>query len=192
MPRAAEQKPDTGSIRDHILKVAGELFYSRGIRAVGIDEIIAEADIAKATLYRHFSGKEDIIVSYLETRKARLENSLMKTLARKGATGRTKVLSVFDDLMKTLKTPGFRGCAFLMAVAEHAESARIRKTARSYKLFLRDQLRALLDGEVPESDDLADQLLLVYEGAIATAVLRPESNPGAQARRCAKALLAAQ
>lgn len=176
-------------MRDRILDVAGELFYNRGIRAVGVDEIIAEADIAKATLYRHFPSKEDIIVSYLESRKSRLQASFIDYLTRKRGTYRDKALSVFDGLVKNLKAPGFRGCAFLMAVAEHGESPRVREAARSYKLFLRDQLRSVLANEVSNSGELAEQLLLVYEGAIATAALRPESNPGRQARRCAAMLL---
>ena len=88
-----------------------------------------------------------------------------------------------------MKASGFRGCAFLMAVAEQDGSTRVRETARAYKLFLRDQLHALLKGHVPKSGDVADQLMLIYEGAIATAVLRLDSNPAEQARRCAEILL---
>jgi AcrR family transcriptional regulator len=189
MPQGAQQASRTSATRDHILGVAGELFYSRGIRAIGVDEIIAEADIAKATLYRHFAGKEDLVVAYLEARKASLEKAFVKCLARKNAGYADRVLAIFDDLARIVKAGGFRGCAFLMAVAEQDGSTRIRETARAYKVFLRDRLHALLKGNVPKSGDVADQLMLLYEGAIATSVLRLDSNPAAQARRCAKILL---
>jgi AcrR family transcriptional regulator len=189
MLRTAEKSQETRSIREHILAVAGELFYNRGIRAVGVDVIIAEAGIAKATLYRHFPGKEDIVVAYLEARKARLVDAFVDCLQHKDAAYSERILSVFDGLLKNLRAPSFRGCAFLMAVAEYGESSRVREAARSYKLFLRDKLKSLLDGEVKDSEDLAEQLLLIYEGAIATAVLRPETDPGARARRCAEMIL---
>jgi AcrR family transcriptional regulator len=190
MPKPAARTPETHPVRDHILDVASELFYSRGIRTVGVDEIIAAAEVAKATLYRHFPSKEDIIVSYLEKRRLRLQEAFVACLAREEATWRDRVLAVFDGLVKNLRTPGFRGCAFLMAVAHHGESARVRAAARSYKRFLRDRLRRVLDGEVRDSRELTEQLLLVYEGALTTAVLRPDSDPGARARRCAEVLLA--
>ncbi len=189
MLQDAQKASRTSATRDHIVGVASELFYSRGTRAIGIDEIIAEAGVAKATLYRHFPGKEDLIVAYLEARRAHLEQAFSNCLARKNACFTDRVLAIFDDLAKNLKAGGFRGCAFLMAVAEQNGSIRIRETARAYKLFLRNQLHALLKGHVPKSGQVADQLMLVYEGAIATAVLRLDSNPAAQARRCAKILL---
>lgn len=184
-----QQVSGARSTKDRVLEVAGELFYTRGIRAVGVDEIIDKAGIAKATLYRHFPGKEDIIVAYLEARKARLQRAFAESAARGKAAGAAGVLRIFDDLSRSVKASGFRGCGFLMAVAELDGSARVRATARAYKIFLRDGLRALLAAHTPNAAKLAEQLMLLYEGTIATAVLRPESAPALQARRCAEILL---
>jgi len=183
-------KIDAPSMRERILAVAGELFYGRGIRAVGVDEIIAKAGIAKATFYRHFPSKEDLIVSYLDARRERLQAAFIGCAEGPATRWQDRVLNVFDGLMRNLRMPGFRGCAFVMAVAEHGDLPRVREAARVYKHFLRDGLCALIDGHVPEPLRLSEQLMLIYEGAIATAAIRPESDPGLHAKSCAATLLA--
>ncbi|WP_293868194.1 TetR/AcrR family transcriptional regulator [uncultured Alsobacter sp.] len=173
------------SVREHIIEVAGALFYSRGIRAVGVDEIIRQADIAKATLYRHFRGKEEIVVACLEARRARLEARFLDGVYRHVLGPPERLGAAFDLLIGSLSAPDFRGCAFLMAVAEHGDSAAIRSAARGYKEFIRNQFFAIVRDHVHDPETLTEQLALLYEGAIATAVIRPDASPGDHAKRCA-------
>jgi AcrR family transcriptional regulator len=181
---------DESSVRQHIITVADDLLYRNGIRAVGVDAIVEAADIAKATLYRHFRSKEDVVVACLMERRRRLESAFAQHAAL-GASVGERIGAVFDMLTTTLESGGFRGCAFLMAVAEHGESERIREAAHGYKLFIRDHFRTMVDGLATDPDDLAERLALVYEGAIAVAMIRPEARPAVHAKQCAELLLRA-
>ena len=178
------------SAREHIIEIAGALFYSRGIRAVGVDEIIRQADIAKATLYRHFRSKEEIVVACLDARRARLEARFLDGVYRHVLTPAERLATAFDLLIGSLSAPDFRGCAFLMAVAEHGDSPAIRAAARGYKDFIRNQFFAIVRDHARDAETLTEQLALLYEGAIATAVIRPDANPGEHAKRCALTLFA--
>lgn len=181
---------DERSVRQHIITVADDLLYRNGIRAVGVDAIVEAADIAKATLYRHFRSKEEVVVACLLERRRRLETAFAEHAAM-GASVGERIGAVFDLLGATIESGGFRGCAFLMAVAEHGESERIRDAARGYKLFIRDHFRAMVDGVATDADDLAERLALTYEGAIAVAMIRPEARSAIHAKRSAELLLRA-
>src|SRR5215216_3744521 len=83
--------------RERVLETAYELFSRRGIRAVGIDEVIDRAGVAKATLYRHFPSKDDLVLAFLERREERWTRGLVEAEARKrGATPEEQLLAVFD------------------------------------------------------------------------------------------------
>jgi AcrR family transcriptional regulator len=178
------------SVRDHIIDVAGTLFYRQGIRAVGIDEIIRQAKVAKATLYRHFASKEEIVVACLRARRARLEARFLDGVYRNVLSPTERLSAAFDVLTGSLRSPDFRGCAFLMAVAEHGESPAIREAARAYKEFIRDQFFAIVRDHARDAEALCEQLAILYEGAISAAVIRPESAPGEHAKQCAQVLFA--
>src|SRR4051812_20972724 len=88
----------TSNAREHILRVAEDLFYQRGYRAVGVDLIIAEADVAKATFYRHFPSKDDLLVAVLEGRDQRWRQWLELRVAELAKTPADRPLAVFDAL----------------------------------------------------------------------------------------------
>ena len=176
------------SIANHILDVAGGLFYREGIRAVGIDRIILEADIAKATLYRHFRSKEDLVLAYLEGRHAAVMAGLDEVLAQEGAP-RAQIAEIFERLYLKAENPEFRGCAFGLAVAEHGESARIVGLARMHK----SAVAAVLDGiahraGLPEADRIGRHLALLYDGALARRSVYGNVVPMRDAKECALAL----
>lgn len=175
-------------MRERIVTALGDLFYRGGTYLVGVDEIIRHLKITRATLYRHFEGKEALIVAYLRHRDAFVREQ-METLVG-GASGTPAILAVFDNLADKTRNEAFRGCAFLIAVTENPGSEAIREVAHAHKAFLRALFGRLVP-EGPAHDDVSEQLLVLYEGALAASVLRPQARPAEAARRAATALLAA-
>jgi len=112
-----------GTARERLLATADRLFYEDGFNSVGIDRVIEEAGVAKATLYSAFGSKEGLIVAYLRGRLERRQERTREALA-KFDTPRERVLAVFDVLDSFIHEPGFNGCAFMNASAEaHPGSA---------------------------------------------------------------------
>lgn len=164
------------TIRDEILTVAGALFYSEGIRAVGIDRIIEKAGVAKATLYRHFPSKEELVVAYLSDRHERVLRSLDDAL-REVPEPREQLRTIFERLHEKADSPEFRGCAFALAVAEHGESERVVNIARRHKQSVRDVFASVLTRAGSTDDQPVNHLALLYEGALATVAVN--RNPAA-------------
>ncbi|WP_437893070.1 TetR/AcrR family transcriptional regulator [Sorangium sp. So ce124] len=168
--------------RSHILEVAERLFYAEGYRAVGVDRLIAEADVAKATFYRHFPTKDDLLVAVLDARDARFRAWLAGRVEALAGDPRDRPLAVFDALAELFAADDFRGCAFLNTMVEVASRSHpAHEAAQRHKLRLIDYFERLLrEAGVPAADALSPQLLLLIDGAIVTAVR--EGGPGAAAR----------
>jgi AcrR family transcriptional regulator len=156
-------------MRDHIIETASRLFYANGIRAVGMDRVIAEADIAKATLYRHFPTKEQLIVAYLRTRSLHVLSSMKSAIRSAGDSPTKRVTGLFRLLERDAHSAEFRGCAFMLAVAEHEESEAIRDVARAHKdAVKRVFLHAVSGSGKAGAKRLAEQLALLHDGALAS------------------------
>nr|WP_218890639.1 TetR/AcrR family transcriptional regulator [Actinomycetospora corticicola] len=100
-----------------MLTTAGALFYGEGIRAVGVDRLVSEARVTRATFYRHFPSKEDLVLAYLRSADAQIRDAVDAATSASATAAdalRTIAGSIDDDLTR----PGFRGCAFLRAAAE--------------------------------------------------------------------------
>ncbi|WP_437707412.1 helix-turn-helix domain-containing protein [Sorangium sp. So ce448] len=168
--------------RRHILEVAERLFYAEGYRAVGVDRLIAEADVAKATFYRHFPTKDDLLVAVLDARDARFREWLAGRVEAAADDPRDRPLAVFDALAELFAADDFRGCAFLNTMVEVASRSHpAHQAAQRHKLRLIDYFERLLrEAGVPSASALAPQILLLIDGAIVTAVR--EGGPGAAAR----------
>jgi AcrR family transcriptional regulator len=110
------------SARDRILWTAHALFYKEGIRATGIDRIIAEAGVTKVTFYRHFPSKNDLIRSVLEARHRLWMVWFTDALARHGGPRHDGMGALIPTLREWFEDPGFRGCAFLNSVAEFGDA----------------------------------------------------------------------
>ena len=176
-------------MRDRILETAAQLFYQNGIRAVGVDRVIAEAKIAKATLFRHFPSKEHLVVAYLESRSKSSLTKMQQVIDEAGASTTERVAAIFKALQRTAEAQGFRGCAFVMAVAEHEESTAIRNVARAHKDGVRKLfLVALLEPD-EQARHLADQLALLYDGAMASLLIYRNPLAAQSALAAAMALL---
>ena len=104
--------------RDRILDTAFRLFYARGIRAVGVDRIIAESGVAKATFYKYFPAKDDLVVAYLDRVDGIWSGQLHDAAAAAGPDPADQLVGLFDALGTACRRDGYRGCAFINAAAE--------------------------------------------------------------------------
>ncbi|WP_434447340.1 TetR/AcrR family transcriptional regulator [Lentzea sp. E54] len=99
---------------------AAKLFYAEGIHTVGIDRIVAEAQVTRATLYRHFPGKEELVLAYL-TEAGQAVRDLIDQAAVNGSPAADTVRAISRSIAQGIQSAGFRGCAFLNAVAEYPD-----------------------------------------------------------------------
>ncbi len=175
-------------ISTHILTIAGALFYANGIRAVGIDSIVEEANVAKATLYRHFPSKEHLVAAYLQERDRRVLASLQDVILAHDDP-RQQLAAIFEKLFEKADSPEFRGCAFALAVAEHGESARITTIVRQHKAKLRDVFDGIVARAGLRSRGASAHLALLYEGALAIIAVDRDPNAVLTARDCALSVL---
>jgi AcrR family transcriptional regulator len=182
------------SARARLLAAANELFYRDGIRSVGIDEIIAAADVAKMSLYRSFPSKDELIAAYLRERDVRYWQWWDETIARYPGKPREQLLALFRYLAKLPSREGWRGCPFTNAATEFPEPDHpARRVAEENKHKLRRRLRDLgRDAGARDADSLADQLVLLFEGVYASAQTFRSPHPATRAVAAAEALLAAQ
>lgn len=173
-------------MRERIITAVGDIFYRNGTYLVGVDKIVNDLHITRATLYRHFQGKEDLVVSYLKHRHDMVSAQIERTAS--GKTGTDAILAIFEGLAEKTGNEAFRGCAFLIAVTENPVSHAIHEVARTHKKFLHEFFDRLLPGQ-PE---LSEQLLILYEGVLSASVLRPEAQPARTAKKLVEQLLQAE
>ena len=183
-------KTGSSSARQRLLRAADRLFYAQGINATGVDSVVAEADVARMTLYKHFGGKDGLVAAYLEERDARWRRDLEEAIAA-AADALGQLLAVFDVLALWVADPQFRGCAFANAAAEiAAEGHPARRVALGHKQALRQRLGGLASAAGFEDPDrVVDQLMLLIEGAIVATALRSVDEPVASARNAAHQML---
>ncbi|TDC80439.1 TetR/AcrR family transcriptional regulator [Streptomyces hainanensis] len=175
-----------------ILAVASELFYRRGIHAVGVDTIAAESGVTKRTLYDRFGSKDGLLVAYLETRDQRWRDLLGEHLAAVGDDPARRVLVPFEVLPEWLGESD-RGCSFINAFAELPEPEHPgRQVIVAEKKWLRDLFhRELTAAGAADPDQLAVQLLSLHEGAVVSFAIADESHAAEAAHAAAEALLTA-
>ena len=173
--------------RTRILDAADRLFAEHGIRAVGVDAIVAAADTAKTTLYAHFGSKDGLVVAYLQRRAAHRQERLERELALHRGSPVERVLHLYDLLAVEVSEAGYRGSPFANAPvelgAEHAAAA----VARDHSRWLLDAFAGLAtEAAAPDPPALSAQLLLLYEAA-----LQGGATAARTARTAAEGLLAA-
>lgn len=141
---------------------AHDLFYRHGVRATGIDRVIAEAGVTKVTFYRHFPSKNDLILAYLDHRHALWMSWFQDALQRHGGT----VAALKPALAEWIQAPGFRGCAFINVVGELGEELpQVREVARQHKEEMARVVAGLLSAS-RQRKAKAKAIALAVDGAI--------------------------
>ena len=177
--------------RARLVAAADELFSSNGIAGTPVDEAVRRAGVATMTLYHHFDGKDAFVAAYLRDRHGRwMQRWESHISAASGPADR--LLAIFDALDEWAREGGAaRGCAFVDAAAELSDRAHPAwREIDAHKRDLRDRLVELAES-IDEIDPggVADQLLLIYEGALSALLTGHIEHPTAQARAMAQALL---
>lgn len=172
------------------LDAAEELFYSRGVHAVGMADIRDASGVSLRRLYQLFPHKEELVTAFLDRRDGVWRARLAEHVDRQTDPD-LRVLAVFDWLHTWFSEPGFRGCAWVNCFGElGGTSPAVAQLARDHKAGFRRDLRALVRA-AGRPVSLADHLLLLAEGAITTAAISGASLPARQAKAAARQLMQA-
>ena len=161
----ASHRSDDSPARRRVLDTATGLFYSEGVRAVGIDRIIAEAGVAKATFYKHFSSKDELVRAYIEEQDG-LGRAAIEQIRKAGP--RETIFAIFERIGEAARQPGYRGCPFLNATAEYPEhTSPVRQAIDEHRRWFRELLQGLLaaDGE-PDPVRTAHILVTLWDGLL--------------------------
>jgi len=193
MPDRPKTRGASTPKREHLLATAYRLFYRDGYHAVGIDTILAEAKLAKMTLYHHFASKEELIVAVLEQRSALVKEKVQTLLKEAGPSPRKQLRAYFDRYDAFISSKDFNGCPFIRAVAEYPEiHSPVHQSVIRHKQRGIATLRELLSGfDIAEPEALAQQISLLIEGAIVSAHTFGNTSELAHARNAALALVKA-
>jgi AcrR family transcriptional regulator len=180
------------STAEHILDVAGALFYERGFAATGVDLVVRESGVAKMTLYRHFPSKDHLIAGWLERVDAQFWLAYDRWAGAETLPARERLIGIFAGLEKLVGSPQCLGCPFLLAAAEFPEpGTQAHRIARRHKQRLRARLREMAaDAGSADADSLGDQLLLLMDGAfMAARLFGGDDHPGRAVAGAAALLL---
>jgi AcrR family transcriptional regulator len=179
--------------RDRLVDTALDLFNRAGYHATGIDRILAEAGVAKMTLYKHFGSKEELILAALRERDARWRAGFRAAVERRATAARDRLLAVFEALDDWFAQPDFSGCMFINAAAEYPDApdpihAAAAEHHRHVLAFLRE-LAAEAGARRPAR--LAREIMLLMEGAVAVTQVNGPVGAAETARRAAEVLIGA-
>ena len=177
--------------RERILAAASELFTKQGVGATGVDTLIASAGVAKATFYRHFPSKDDLVVAWLRDPRTRWLDRL-RVEAEAHATSPDEVIpAFFDAVVGWLETDGGRGCPYLDTAIEMSELAEpALAVIRAYLVEVEGYIRErLIAAGNPDADALAPKLQALLMGGMALSVAVGDTNPARAARAALTELL---
>lgn len=177
-------------IRDTVLNTAEQLIYQHGIHATGMDLLVRTSGVARKSIYRHFSTKDDIAAQALSARDIRWM-AWFRTEVDKAQTPEGRILNLFTVLKSWFTSDGFRGCAFINIAGEVGDAADpVRLIAKEHKQkLLKYALELCKEYGAPDPDALAKQLLVLIDGAITVARVMGDPGSADSARDIAQHLL---
>lgn len=150
------------SPRERIVEITFELFAKQGYNSTGINQIISEAEVAKASFYQYFKSKEDLCVEFLKVRHEYWFSELNSFLSKE-KDPRSKTIQAFDFLVYMNKKENFRGCSFLNILSEiPMDNVKILSVIQSHKADLRNFFLELLNND----DELSDHVYMLFESSI--------------------------
>lgn len=178
--------------RRRILDAAFRLFYAHGVRGVGVDTVIAESGVAKATLYKHFPSKDDLVLAYLDRVDELWRGQLEAAADAAGTDPRARLVGMFDALVTACRTDGYHGCAFINTAAESVAGTAVHERTVEHKRAVRAWVRELaVAAGATDPDGLARSITLLLDGGLAAGVLDGDPDASATARDAARTLVGA-
>lgn len=187
---ADARSPSPGA-RDRILDAAYELFSRNGIQAVGIDAVISRSGIARQTLYRHFTSKQDLVLAFLERREEEWTRRWLEDEVRRRSTEpRARLLAIFDVFDQWFRRTDFEGCSFINVMLEHPDPADpIHRASVSYLAGIRGFVEGLArEAGIADAQDFAREWHILMKGSIVAAG-EGDQQAARRAKRIATLLL---
>ena len=165
-------RESTGDARERIQDTAYELFSRRGIRGVGIDEVIERAGVAKATLYRHFRSKDDLVLAFLERREQLWTRQWVQAEAmRRGTSPETRLLAIFDLFDEWFQRDDFEGCSFINTLLETGDrDHRVYQASTAHLQNIRSVVQDFADDAgLRDPESFAHSWHILMKGSIVAA-----------------------
>jgi AcrR family transcriptional regulator len=183
---SSKQRPD-----ERLLETAYDLFSARGVRAVGVDELVGRAGVAKATLYRHFMSKDELILAFLQLWEDRWTLGWLEERVRaRGGTAEERILAIFDLFDEWFQEPQFAGCPFVKVLLEMGPGHPAGAACIDHLGTVRDFLTGLAtEAGHPDPGELAQSIQLLMYGSLIQASAG-HATAAQRARRMAQALMA--
>lgn len=182
------------AIRQTIIDSASDLFYNNGYNLTGINEVIKEAGIAKATLYSHFKSKDELCTAYLRHKHGTFLEAF-DTYVNDVQKGKKRIMAIFDFLKEFYESEGFNGCWCINTISEiPKEKIELRREIKNQKNEFREVVLNVVKDSLPElkpkkRKELSNQIYLLYEGAVSESFLHNEAWPIESAQSICKSLL---
>lgn len=188
---AGQEAPPPADVQQRILDTATHLFYSEGVRAVGIDLIVDRAKIAKTSLYRYYRTKDDLVAAFLEREDREYWRQWGEVVARHSADPAAELDALMKWVGERVARPGYRGCPQLNVAAEFADPAHpARVISARHKLEQRQRLTLLCKRLGAKKPDVAaSQLSLLIDGAFSSGALLLGENAGKALRAAGRAIV---
>lgn len=188
MPSATTNK---SSPAERLLDTAATLFDREGIRAVGIDRLIAQAEVARASLYQHFGSKDALVVGYLERADRADRAGFARATRALDAAPLDRIRTVFALAHASAQRRRYRGCRYLNALTEFPERDHpVRKVVLAHRDWLTEELtRALEQAGAPHPAELAARIQLLYDGALVGSKATHSAEPITRAAGIVEELL---
>ncbi|MGI9407251.1 MAG: TetR/AcrR family transcriptional regulator [Hyphomicrobiaceae bacterium] len=177
--------------KEHLISVAAEVFNRMGYHAAGVDRVIAEAGIAKTTLYRHFPSKEDLIVAVLDRIDEKFRDDMRRAVDARASEPREKLLATFDFLAEWFGDATFHGCPFVGAAGEYGErTSPVFLQAATHKRLVLAYFEELAHAAgFADPKRIAQEINLLHEGATAVAHMTGTARSAETAKATAARLI---
>jgi AcrR family transcriptional regulator len=176
--------------RERIVNTAYELFARRGVRDVGINELIVRAGVAKATFYRHFSSKDELVLAFLEMRdRLWTVDLIVGDARRRGKTPTDKLLAIFDVFGDWFRRDDFEACSFINILLEMGSAHPLGKASIDYLAKIRSHVKQLADeAGLRDTDDFSRSWHILMKGSIISAA-EGDADAAKRAQRMARMLI---
>jgi AcrR family transcriptional regulator len=172
MPRIATLPPVKDSEpRARLLATASGLFYREGVHSVGVDRIVSEANVTRATFYRHFPSKQDLVLAYLQSAHDIIEARMAVALAMEDPKARLRAFG--EDIAAQVVSPGFGGCAFIKVAAEFDDPDEpVRRAVAAHRAWFAEAIRtAFADAGYSQPIDPTRHFIMLRDGAMVAGYL---------------------
>lgn len=183
----------TEKVKDRIIRVASDLFYNQGFNSTGINQIIAEADIAIGSLYNHFSSKNELLLAYLIKEEVEWFNGFEEYTVQISSP-KAKLMALVDYRKKLQDSTNFAGCHFIKIISEVGESNPpvsdfVKKHKEKQKILIKEIVGQLEGLQSVSIDEITETVFLLLEGALVISTMNKNTRGFDHAKKIIQGLV---